>query len=322
MSSVFFICSGGISQLTKDAVHYITKAVDVTWFLGKCRMWCLMFKLFSLAGGYDMLPSFFPPGYTLLATPFCTIRDDGATFNGGSYDYGRGDMTMAEVFYKFGGLVNKVVDKYGATYATNLIRGATGDFEEFIRLQSEAAIIMGHTHEAKIVRYKRADKQLGLTPITYVNTGTWIDDNLHTYVDIVCLDGQPIDFALHTVLGDTTRLHSHHAMKPHVLLENIPNWTCNPAYFHAHDGCDCNCGTYDPDCDNVSARIVNCGSSKAVRCNADATCGYEAAPPSWTCDPRTYNHLDGCHCGCGAYDRSVRIGRVQQRLVPALQRAK
>ena len=26
---------------------------------------------------------------------------------------------------------------------------------------------------------------------------------------------------------------------------------CNPAYFNAQDGCDCGCGAYDPDCDNM-----------------------------------------------------------------------
>jgi hypothetical protein len=32
----------------------------------------------------------------------------------------------------------------------------------------------------------------------------------------------------------------------------VPNgWTCAPAYFNATDGCDCDCGIYDPDCGTI-----------------------------------------------------------------------
>jgi hypothetical protein len=28
-----------------------------------------------------------------------------------------------------------------------------------------------------------------------------------------------------------------------------PGWTCPAGYYNQHDGCDCNCGVWDPDCD-------------------------------------------------------------------------
>ena len=34
------------------------------------------------------------------------------------------------------------------------------------------------------------------------------------------------------------------------LEDGIPSeWTCDPNYYNARDGCDCNCGAWDPDCD-------------------------------------------------------------------------
>jgi len=35
-------------------------------------------------------------------------------------------------------------------------------------------------------------------------------------------------------------------------------WTCDSRYFNANDGCDCNCGVEDPDCDEPSAEIFGC----------------------------------------------------------------
>jgi hypothetical protein len=51
-----------------------------------------------------------------------------------------------------------------------------------------------------------------------------------------------------------------------------PTWTCNPAYYNAHDGCDCDCGIWDPDC-GTAGPVFNCGSAVAPYCNANATCG-------------------------------------------------
>lgn len=42
-------------------------------------------------------------------------------------------------------------------------------------------------------------------------------------------------------------------------------WTCSPNYYGSGDGCDCGCGTRDPDC--RSANAEDCGF-----CNGDGSC--------------------------------------------------
>lgn len=51
-----------------------------------------------------------------------------------------------------------------------------------------------------------------------------------------------------------------------------PTWTCNPSYYNANDGCDCNCGIPDPDC-ATPGPVFNCGNAVAPYCNANGTCG-------------------------------------------------
>lgn len=36
-----------------------------------------------------------------------------------------------------------------------------------------------------------------------------------------------------------------------------PGWTCNASYYNASDGCHCNCGIRDPDCDNKNSTFYN-----------------------------------------------------------------
>ena len=82
-----------------------------------------------------------------------------------------------------------------------------------------------------------------------------------------------------------------------------PEWTCNPDYFAAADGCDCNCGAYDTDCDDTTANVYGCASDQT--CDAAGLCTGgtgTTAPPEWTCNPGYYDNTDGCDCACGAYD--------------------
>lgn len=58
------------------------------------------------------------------------------------------------------------------------------------------------------------------------------------------------------------------------------SWTCPPVYYNSNDGCDCNCGAWDPDCERPDAaeNIVNCGTAGAwTGCSRDslACVGYE-----------------------------------------------
>jgi hypothetical protein len=74
-----------------------------------------------------------------------------------------------------------------------------------------------------------------------------------------------------------------------------PNWTCDPNFYNADDGCDCNCGILDPDClfpspASYSGKVFDSSlecfldSSKCDSCNY---CGYPDAkctntPPTET----------------------------------------
>ncbi|MDW8361209.1 MAG: serine protease [Myxococcales bacterium] len=48
-------------------------------------------------------------------------------------------------------------------------------------------------------------------------------------------------------------------------------WLCSPEYYGTSDGCDCECGTRDPDCDDPSQPVLNCPD------------GYLCGGPSGTC---------------------------------------
>merc|ERR1719378_1663157 len=58
-------------------------------------------------------------------------------------------------------------------------------------------------------------------------------------------------------------------------------WTCNPEYYDTQDGCDCECGIYDPDCDGVqssgevsSPTLYGCVEGAGAQCSMDGTCVY------------------------------------------------
>lgn len=73
-------------------------------------------------------------------------------------------------------------------------------------------------------------------------------------------------------------------------------WTCSPDKYNANDGCDCECGEYDPDCsiDQQPGTVTNCDSNSI--CSKSAEC------IPWHCDGNAYGTLDGCHCDCGSPD--------------------
>ena len=92
-------------------------------------------------------------------------------------------------------------------------------------------------------------------------------------------------------------------------------WFCEPEYYDAGDDCDCECGAYDPDCDNPRLRVVNC--ERGEICNLIGECQDPdepqpepepepepgpVAPDGWICDAAFYGAGDGCDCRCGIYD--------------------
>eukprot|EP01105_Mastigella_eilhardi_P021517 TRINITY_DN5216_c0_g1_i1.p2 TRINITY_DN5216_c0_g1~~TRINITY_DN5216_c0_g1_i1.p2 ORF type:complete len:260 (+),score=47.14 TRINITY_DN5216_c0_g1_i1:767-1546(+) len=77
------------------------------------------------------------------------------------------------------------------------------------------------------------------------------------------------------------------------------SWECDGSYYNASDGCDCNCGAWDPDCDK-DAHSFSCNGKLCKKPN-----GYcDTAQPvtGWTCDATHYNAHDGCDCACGVVD--------------------
>ncbi len=66
------------------------------------------------------------------------------------------------------------------------------------------------------------------------------------------------------------------------------HWVCDLLYFSSLDGCDCQCGLWDPDCDQPGQAVHGCEQDE--RCIRPGTC---------ICDPR----CDGRECGpdgCGS----------------------
>eukprot|EP00727_Mastigamoeba_balamuthi_P010333 m51a1_g5922 putative serine-threonine protein (776) ;mRNA; r:60450-63468 len=64
----------------------------------------------------------------------------------------------------------------------------------------------------------------------------------------------------------------------------VPMWTCDPALWM--DGeCNCNCGTWDPDCNGTTG-------TASRNCSSNEVCNRKGSPKS-------FGALDGCQCGCG-----------------------
>lgn len=50
-------------------------------------------------------------------------------------------------------------------------------------------------------------------------------------------------------------------------VTNVPKtWTCPSVYYGGHDGCDCECGAWDPDCLDDAQAVHNCPTSTFHRC--------------------------------------------------------
>ena len=49
-------------------------------------------------------------------------------------------------------------------------------------------------------------------------------------------------------------------------------WTCSASYYAKQDGCDCNCGTWDPDC-NSPGFLYGCAQTeKCVQSGGTGVC--------------------------------------------------
>eukprot|EP00727_Mastigamoeba_balamuthi_P011836 m51a1_g7275 putative adp-ribosylation factor-like protein 6 (1228) ;mRNA; r:241279-255575 len=78
-------------------------------------------------------------------------------------------------------------------------------------------------------------------------------------------------------------------------------WKCEPRWYNYKDECDCGCGTYDPDCDDENAKVLNCATGQT--CNylgvcADTECGDTVVAGNEECDGGL-NCAENCTCISG-----------------------
>ena len=67
------------------------------------------------------------------------------------------------------------------------------------------------------------------------------------------------------------------------IIEVPDEWTCDPGFYSAFDGCDCECGTYDPDCDYPDQDVFGCGLFGT--CSEEGIC--QGGGPAAFCDLTT-----------------------------------
>lgn len=95
------------------------------------------------------------------------------------------------------------------------------------------------------------------------------------------------------------------------VINNVPQgWDCNPTLFNNSNGCDCGCGSWDPDCDIIGSDLycnqINLNRLLApdylTQCSNTSFVCIEDIPTNWTCMDYQYNQTGICHCGCGQWD--------------------
>jgi hypothetical protein len=71
--------------------------------------------------------------------------------------------------------------------------------------------------------------------------------------------------------------------QPYIRSVVPTTWKCNPLFYGSNDGCDCECGAWDPDCDAGASpqpqRVFNCNTdSNEVRCAMSISVTTPAEP--------------------------------------------
>lgn len=225
-------------------------------------------------------------------------------------------FTLKKAVKKFKGLIKRWLKVHKVGYVAKMLAASkTGDVKYFVQRKTADVVVMGHTHSWKLESYHR-DTKHGGKDVVYANSGTWVDGVVPTFVKISFHEDQPNRPSRVEVfkwLGAQTPPELQKSMdvpspisrRSRRLQSVPPSWICNEQYYDADDGCDCNCGVWDPDCDGApESDIYNCDPEiSGAYCRQDtAQCAYAEAPESWNCPATLYNNQDGCHCMCGAYD--------------------
>jgi hypothetical protein len=86
------------------------------------------------------------------------------------------------------------------------------------------------------------------------------------------------------------------------VVEPLAGWTCGLAYYDAADGCDCECGIWDPDCDISGSTIYGCAEGQACEKDSNDAGVCTGVPTGWTCEEAKFDDGVSCDCGCGAAD--------------------
>jgi len=87
-------------------------------------------------------------------------------------------------------------------------------------------------------------------------------------------------------------------------------------HYNAGDGCDCGCGSFDPDCEAAYCTEVGCEEPTCDWCEMVGASGDDAGGPAiertlcgtWTCDDKYFGDGGLCDCGCGAIDPDCDAG--------------
>jgi len=111
--------------------------------------------------------------------------------------------------------------------------------------------------------------------------------------------------------GDGVCAGSEWTTCPDDCVVEVPTtWTCDEAWYGTLDGCDCNCGALDPDCD-LGQEVFNCEFGET--CGPEGTC----VPALSLCDCQSGVHANRV----GAWTLAMIIGLAwavrRRRILPA-----
>lgn len=145
--------------------------------------------------------------------------------------------------------------------------------------------------------------ELWICPLQYYNVNDGCDCNCGAW-DPDCDNNETLIYNCYEFVLPICQLPDGQCVETYNNV--VPeSWTCPLGYYNVSDGCDCNCGTWDPDCSNPESSIYNCQNYVLPACEYPTGVCIEtdmSVPPEWQCSPYYYDGLDGCDCNCGAPD--------------------
>ena len=105
---------------------------------------------------------------------------------------------------------------------------------------------------------------LALSTVAEANSSLFSSKTLHKQNDAFLEGMLGSDAFRNATSGQKTGGHRRS------LLQVPSSWTCHDSFYNSLDGCDCDCGAYDPDCDLSSQETLNCDSGEY--CSSSGVC--------------------------------------------------